>query len=113
MRKDFLGGRVGIVNKEGTEFLKESKALMPNLQSLCHLKDEYEQTISADNQAMVDVDIVDVTGAVGEHRGKLHCEKPPNSDKLSLKIGGGKRNVYHKSMRDNKFKSITNLQQSS
>ena len=27
--KDFLGGRVGIVNKEGTEFLKESKALMP------------------------------------------------------------------------------------
>ena len=105
--KDFLGGRVGIVNKEGTEFLKESKALMPKLAELMPFKDEYEQTISADNQAMVDVDIVDVTGAVGEYRGKITlAENLPNSDKLSLKIGGGKRNVYHKSMRDNKFKAL-------
>ncbi|MDE6138852.1 MAG: hypothetical protein K2F57_05220, partial [Candidatus Gastranaerophilales bacterium] len=60
-----------------------------------------------DKQSMVDVDIVDVTGAVGEYRGKITlAENLPNPDKLSLIIGGGKRNVYHKSLRNNKFKSL-------
>ena len=105
--KDFLGGRVGIVNKEGTEFLKESKALMPKLAELMPFKDEYKQEISAEKQSMVDVDIVDVTGAVGEYRGKITlAENLPNSDKLSLTIGGGKRNVYHKSLRKDKFKAL-------
>lgn len=105
--KDFLGGRVGIINQEGTEFLKKSKALMPKLAELMPFKDEYKQEISAEKQSMVDVDIVDVTGAVGEYRGKITlAENLPNSDKLSLKIGGGKRNVYHKSLRDNKFKAL-------
>lgn len=106
--KDFLGGRVGIVNKEGTEYLLKSKAYLPELAKLMPYNDEYEQTIKNDNkQTMVDVDLVDVTGAVGEYRGKITiAENLPNSDKLSLTIGGGRRNVYHRQMRANKEKML-------
>lgn len=106
--KDFLGGRVGIVNREGTEYLLKSKAYLPELAKLMPYNDEYEQTIKNDNkQTMVDVDLVDVTGAVGEYRGKITlAENLPNSDKLSLTIGGGRRNVYHRHMRANKEKTL-------
>ena len=99
--KDFIGGRVGIVNKKGTEFILNSKALLPELAKLMPYKDEYEQTINKDNkQTMVDVDLVTVTGNVGEYRGKITiAENLPNNDKLSLSIGGGRRNVYHRQMR--------------
>lgn len=106
--KDFLGGRVGIVNREGTEYLLKSKAYLPELAKLMPYNDEYEQTIKNDNkQTMVDVDLVDVTGAVGEYRGKITiAENLPNSDKLSLTIDGGRRNVYHRQMRANKEKTL-------
>ncbi len=106
--KDFLGGRVGIVNKEGTEYLLKSKEYLPELAKLMPYNDEYEQNITNDNkQTMVDVDLVDVTGAVGEYRGKITiAENLPNSDKLSLTIGGGRRNVYHRQMRENKEKTL-------
>lgn len=106
--KDFLGGRVGIVNREGTEYLLKSKAYLPELAKLMPYSDEYEQTINNDNkQTMVDVDLVDVTGAVGEYRGKITiAENLPNSDKLSLTIDGGRRNVYHRQMRANKEKTL-------
>ena len=99
--KDFIGARVGIVNKEGTDFILSSKDLLPELAKLMPLTDEYEQVINKDNkQTMVDVDLVTVTGNVGEYRGKITlAENLPNSDKLSLKIGGGRRNVYHRQMR--------------
>ena len=106
--KDFLGSRVGIVNKEGTEYLLKSKSYLPILAELMPYKDEYEQIISNDNkQTMVDVDLVNVAGAVGEYRGKITiAENLPNSDKLSLTIGGGRRNVYHRQMRENKGKIL-------
>ena len=100
--KDTLGCRVGIVNKEGTDFLLESKSLMPVLAKRMPYSDEYTQNISAkDNkQAMVEADIVYVTGNVREWRGKITlAENLPNNDKLSIKLGGGKRNVYHRQMR--------------
>jgi hypothetical protein len=99
--KDFIGARVGIVNKEGTDFILSSKDLLPELAKLMPLTDEYEQVINKDNkQTMVDVDLVTVTGNVGEYRGKITlAENLPNSDKLSLKIGGGRRNAYHRQMR--------------
>lgn len=99
--KDFIGARVGIVNKEGTDFILGSKDLLPELAKLMPYTDEYEQVINKDNlQTMVDVDLVTVTGNVGEYRGKITlAENLPNSDKLSLKIGGGRRNVYHRQMR--------------
>lgn len=106
--KDFLGGRVGIVNREGTEYLLKSKEALPILAQLMPFADEYEQIIDNDNkQTMVDVDLIELSGAVGEHRGKITlAENLPNSDKLSLTIGGGRRNVYHKTLRNDKSKSI-------
>ncbi len=101
--KDFLGGRVGIVNKKGTETLLAIKKYLPTLADNMPFKDEYEQTISADEdaqQTMVDVDMVYAAGDVGEYRGGITlAENLPNSDKLSLTIGGGRRNVYHRQIR--------------
>lgn len=101
--KDFLGGRVGIVNKKGTEALMAIKQYLPTLAKNMPFADEYEQNISADKdtkQTMVDVDLVAVCGDVGAYRGGITlAENLPNDDKLSLTIGGGRRNVYHRQIR--------------
>lgn len=101
--KDFLGGRVGIVNKKGTEALMAIKQYLPTLAQNMPFKDEYTQNISTTGdakQTMVDVDLVAVTGDVGEFRGGITlAENLPNDDKLSLTIGGGRRNVYHRQIR--------------
>lgn len=101
--KDFLGGRVGIVNKKGTDALMAIKQYLPTLAQNMPYNEEYEQNISTKGdakQTMVDVDLVAVTGNVGEYRGGITlAENLPNDDKMSLKIGGGRRNVYHRQIR--------------
>ncbi len=101
--KDFLGGRVGIINKKGTEELLKIKTFLPVMAENMPFKDEYVQNISAgkdSKQTMVDVDLVMVSGDVGEYRaGITLAENLPNDDKLSLTIGGGRRNVYHRQIR--------------
>ena len=101
--KDFLGGRVGIVNKKGTETLMAIKKYLPTLAQNMPFADEYEQNINPNSdakQTMVDVDLVAVTGDVGAYRGGITlAENLPNDDKLSLTIGGGRRNVYHRQIR--------------
>ncbi len=101
--KDFLGARVGIVNKDGTEALMAIKKYLPTLAKNMPYTDEYEQNISTEGdtkQTMVDVDLVAVAGDVGAYRGGITlAENLPNDDKLSLQIGGGRRNVYHRQIR--------------
>ncbi len=100
--KDSIGIRVGIVNKAGTEKLLEIKKYLPLLAEKMPYKDEYEQNISADDdkQTMVDVDLVAVKGDEGTYRGGITlAQNLPNNDKLSLTIGGGRRNVYHRQIR--------------
>ena len=101
--KDMLGCRVGIVNKKGTDALMAIKKYLPILAQNMPYKDEYEQNISTTGdakQTMVDVDLVAVTGDVGAYRGGITlAENLPNDDKLSLTIGGGRRNVYHRQIR--------------
>ncbi len=102
--KDMLGFRVGIVNKEGTEKLLEIKKYLPELAKNMPFADKYVQNISASSndvkQTMVDVDIVAVKGDVGAYRaGVTLAENLPNDDKLSLTIGSGRRNVYHRQIR--------------
>ncbi len=101
--KDFLGARVGIVNKKGTEALMAIKKYLPTLAKNMPFNDEYEQNIKPDEdtkQTMVDVDMVQAAGDVGEYRGGITlAENLPNDDKLSLTIGGGRRNVYHRQIR--------------
>ena len=101
--KDFLGGRVGIVNKEGTKTLLKIKNFLPILAKNMPYNNEYTQNISSDQdtkQTMVDVDMVYASGDCGAYRGGITlAENLPNSDKLSLTIGGGLRNVYHRQIR--------------
>ena len=101
--KDFLGGRVGIVNKEGTKTLLKIKNFLPILAKNMPYNNEYEQNISSEQdtkQTMVDVDMVYASGDCGAYRGGITlAENLPNSDKLSLTIGGGLRNVYHRQIR--------------
>ena len=103
--KDCLGLRVGIINKKGTEDLISIKKYLPLLAKHMPYNTEYEQKISEDKeketkQTMVDVDLVMLAGDCGTYRaGITLAENLPNDDKLSLTIGGGKRNVYHRQIR--------------
>ena len=49
--KDFLGGRVGIINKKGTQDLMKIKKYLQILADNMPFNDEYTQTISAENDA--------------------------------------------------------------
>ena len=103
--KDCLGLRVGIINKQGTEDLISIKKYLPLLAKNMPYNNEYEQKISEDKeketkQTMVDVDLVMLAGDCGTYRaGIIFAENLSNDDKLSLTIGGGKRNVYHRQIR--------------
>ena len=103
--KDSLGLRVGIINKRGTENLISIKKYLPLLARNMPYNNEYEQKISKDQekegkQTMVDVDLIMLAGDSGTYRsGITIAENLPNDDKLSLTIGGGRRNVYHRQIR--------------
>ncbi len=101
--KDSIGIRVGIVNKKGTEDLLKVKHYLPLMAENMPLKEQYEQNISSEEdnlQTMVDVDIVSLRGDEGSYRGGITiAQNLPNNDKLSLTIGGGRRNVYHRQIR--------------
>ncbi len=102
--KDCLGGRVGIVNKEGTDAILNVKKYLPLMAKNMPYADKYVQNISPDKeskQTMVDVDLVGVYGDVGEYRaGITLAENLPNDDKVSVKdLDGGRRNVYHRQIR--------------
>ena len=101
--KDSIGIRVGIVNKKGTMDLLKVKKYLPLMAENMPLKDKYEQNISSEEdnlQTMADVDIVSLRGDEGSYRGGITiAQNLPNNDKLSLTIGGGRRNVYHRQVR--------------
>jgi hypothetical protein len=49
---------------------------------------------------MVDADLVSLTGDYAQCRGGMTiAQNLPNNDKLALKTGGGRRNVYHRQVR--------------
>ena len=102
--KDSLGIRVGIVNKDGTDKIIKIKEFLPLLAENMPYKDSYEQNITSkeeDKQAMVDVDLVTLSGYVGAWNGGIViAENLPNDDKLSVQLGGGRRNVYHRQIRN-------------
>lgn len=109
--KDMLGARVGIINKKGTKLLLQFKDIMPKLSSKMPYADKYEQTISNNKdlkQTMVDVDLVSLTGDYAQCRGGMTiAQNLPNNDKLSIKTGGGRRNVYHRQVRQSNDPSRT------
>ena len=101
--KDMLGIRVGINNKKGTELILKFKEQMSSLAGLMPYCDTYDQSISDSgdvNQTMVDADLVGLYGDYAQCRGGITtAQNLPNNDKLSIKQGGGRRNVYHRQVR--------------
>ena len=101
--KDMLGARVGIVNKEGTNLILQFKAHIPEIAKLMPLNDKYTQNVTADGelkQTMVDADIAALAGDYAQCRGGITlAQNLPNNDKLAIKTGGGRRNVYHRQIR--------------
>ncbi|MBQ7303768.1 MAG: hypothetical protein IJW75_02465, partial [Alphaproteobacteria bacterium] len=101
--KDTLGCRVGIVNKPETEYILDSKKTLPHLMNWMPYNDKYEQSLDNQEdlkQTMVDADIVALTGDYAMCRGGITlAQNLPNNDKLSVKTGGGRRNVYHRQVR--------------
>ncbi len=107
--KDMLGIRVGVINKKGTELLLNFKDEMKNLAKKMPLSNTYEQEFLKNKevkQTMVDADITGLFGDYAQCRGGITtAQNLPNNDKLAVKIGGGRRNVYHRQVRqsgDNK-----------
>ena len=102
-QKDSLGCRVGIVNKESTDDLLKIKQYLPKMAAMMPFNDQYEQNIKPEGdskQTMVDVDLLMLAGDCGAYRGGVTlAENLPNDDKMSLAIGGGRRNVYHRQIR--------------
>ena len=101
--KDYLGFRVGIINKEGTDALLSIKNYLPLMAENMPYHEKYNQSISGNEtikQTMVDADLIMLAGDVGAYRaGITLAENLPNDDKLSLSMGGGRRNVYHRQVR--------------
>ena len=100
--KDCLGFRVGIINKEGTDFILKIKDYLKDLADNMPYKEEYDKNVTnaTIKQTMVDADLIILAGDVGAYRaGITLAENLPNDDKPSLKIGGGRRNVYHRQIR--------------
>ncbi len=101
--KDMLGVRVGIVNKEGTARLLKFKDEMLKLAGLMPFAEQYVQNVGGEKglkQTMVDADIAALTGDYALCRGGITlAQNLPNNDKPALKRGGGRRNVYHRQVR--------------
>ncbi len=101
--KDTLGARAGIVNAKGTALLLTFKEQMKQLARLMPLSDKYTQSVAGGDeikQTMVDVDLAALGGDFAQCRGGITtAENLPNDDKPSVKMGGGRRNVYHRQVR--------------
>ena len=106
-----LGVRVGIVNKSGTELLLKFKDKMKDLAALMPLSDRYVQNVNISEnikQTMVDADIAALTGDYALCRGGITlAQNLPNNDKPALSHGGGRRNVYHRQVRQSGDKEKT------
>ncbi|MBR2299587.1 MAG: hypothetical protein IJ870_03315 [Alphaproteobacteria bacterium] len=99
--KDTLGCRVGIVNQKGTDLILKSKDTMHYIAQKMPFNEQYTQKIEKDTkQTMVDVDLMALTGDYAMCRGGITiAQNLQNDDKLSVKMGYGRRNVYHRQVR--------------
>lgn len=106
--KDCLGARVGLVSRRGTAELNKLKKFSEVAEKVMPYHDEYAHSSKKPSKQMaVDVDLVALTGDEGAYRaGIVLAQNLPNDDKLSLKMGGGRRNVYHRQVRANMNKKL-------
>jgi len=104
--KDFISARVGIVDQASTQNLADYKNHLKTLSELMPLKDQYIQSVDTKKpgeetkQTLADVDLVYLGGDYAARRpGLTLAQNLPNDDKLSVQLNAGKRNVFHKQIR--------------
>ncbi len=101
--KDFLGVRVGIVNKESFERIALYRRHQKDFAAHMPLADQYALKDDAlDNAPMslVDVDLVALSGDYASTRlGIITAQNLPNSDKLVSSLNQGSRLVFHRQVR--------------
>ena len=100
--KDNIGVRVGIRNNDGTKLLYDLAKLVDVASQYMPYKEEYLIKKSSEEvkQIAVDVDLICLAGEEGAYQaGIVVAQNLPNNDKMSLKIGGGRKNVYHRQIR--------------
>ena len=103
--KDSIGARIGIVNEDGTRLLNTLQSLNNIACNLMPYNSEYSMPEDNSNpdQVALDVDLITLTGDSGAYRaGIVLAENLPNSDKLAIQLGGGRRNIYHRQVRNTK-----------
>lgn len=109
--KDMLGVRVGINNREGTALILKFKEQMAQLAKKMPYAGRYTQSVASGDglkQTMVDADLSGLFGDYAQCRGGITiAQNLPNNDKLSIKLGGGRRNVYHRQVRQSHDKART------
>ncbi|MBQ4558108.1 MAG: hypothetical protein IJA61_01880 [Clostridia bacterium] len=110
--KDSLGTRIGVVNKEGTKLLDTLSTLNDIASKLMPYNNEYSNDGEIDNinQVAVDIDLIALTGNEGAYRASIVlAQNLPNSDKLATKLGGGRRNCYHRQIRTTKSSNLNEI----
>lgn len=105
--KDLIGIRVGIVDLEASKQLSEFKQYLGDMGKLMPMREQYKQSVDVSEpgkevkQTLSDVDLVLMAGSEGAKRpGITIAQNLPNSDKLSVQLEAGRRNVFHKQIRN-------------
>lgn len=108
--KEFIGCRVGIVNKKGTDELLKMRKYLHLIPANMPLRDSYKQNLSRGKQTMVDVDLIALAGDSGAYRAGIGlAQNLPNRGSLALDMGSGTRNVHHRQIRFRKQKILEKL----
>lgn len=106
--KDSLGVRLGIVNKKGTDLIKQLDKLTEIAKQNMPYADCYEDSNPQSVklfQAQQDVDIVCLSGDEGAYRaGVVLAQNLPNNDKICANTFQMRKNVYHR-----QFRSVVNM----
>ncbi|MBI3590934.1 MAG: hypothetical protein HY094_06095 [Candidatus Melainabacteria bacterium] len=103
-KKDSIGVRVGIDNKDVSIKLAKYKSYLKELSQLMPLKERYKQSVDISTeikQSLSDVHMVYLTGDYASLRpGIVIAQNLPNPDKLSVQLGEARKNVFHKEVRE-------------
>lgn len=101
--KDTFAIRTGIVNQDSYVTLAAYRAHLEAFSNLMPLSDEYQgngKGAGSLKATFADVDLVAVSGDYAGVRGGMTlAQNLPNSDKLSVQLGAGRRMVFHRQTR--------------
>ncbi len=102
--KDTIGVRVGIVNRQSYSAIATFRKELDGMAVLMPFSEEYNDPGRAGDDTVMtfaDVDLVAVSGDYAAFRtGITIAQNLPNSDKLAVQLGGGRRLVFHRQVRN-------------